>query len=106
MFEFLKKLFGIPSKKAGPPPSKKDFVGNVTHYYGKVHAAVIKVKNGPLSVGETIRIYGKHVDYTQKVTQMQVDHKAIQSAKSGQIIGLEVRAKLHENDAVYRVTEN
>ncbi len=105
MFEFLKKLFGGSSKKAAPSPSKNDFIGNITHYYGKVHAAVIKVKNGPLSVGDTIRIYGKHIDYTQKVTQMQVDHKPIQTAKSGQEIGLEVRAKLHENDAVYRVTE-
>jgi len=105
VFEFLKKLFGGSSKKAAPSPSKNDFIGNITHYYGKVHAAVIKVKNGPLSVGDTIRIYGKHIDYTQKVTQMQVDHKPIQTAKSGQEIGLEVRAKLHENDAVYRVTE-
>ncbi|MBI4431338.1 MAG: hypothetical protein HY587_06475 [Candidatus Omnitrophica bacterium] len=102
MFEFLKKLFGGTKKQVGPPPKKKDHIGDVTHYYGKVNAAVIKIKNGPLSVGDTIRIYGKHVDLTQKVTQMQIDHKPIQSAKSGQIVGLEVKTKLHEHDSVYR----
>lgn len=106
MFEFLKKLFGGQCKKMGTAPDKKDLIGNITHYYGKVHAAVIKVKNGPLNVGDTIRIYGKHVDHTQKIVQMQIDHKPIQTAKSGQIVGLEVKTKVHEHDAVYRVTSN
>ena len=104
MFEFLKKIFSrqaSPSKN--PPPDKKDLVGNVTHYYGKAGAAVFKVKNGSLAIGDRIRVYGKHVDFEQTVETMEIDRKPIQKAAKGDEIGLGIRNKVHENDGIYRL---
>lgn len=105
MFELLRKLFGGGTSKKSAP-AKKDLIGSITHYYGKVNAAVIKVKNGPLSMGDTIRIYGKHADFEQQVTSMQIDHRAVEKAANGAEIGLEVKKKVHVGDEVYRVVKS
>ena len=106
MFDFIKKLFKCREPQKKPAPAKKDLVGNITHYYGNVNAAVVQIKNGSLSIGDTIRIYGKHVDFEQSVSSMEIDRKPITKAQKGQIVGLQVKQKVHEHDGVYLVATN
>ena len=40
-------------------------VGMITHYFGKINVAVLKVTEGEVKVGDTIRIKGKHSDFTR-----------------------------------------
>ncbi|OGK21278.1 hypothetical protein A3C23_02085 [Candidatus Roizmanbacteria bacterium RIFCSPHIGHO2_02_FULL_37_13b] len=75
-------------------------LGKVTHYFPHVNAGIIKLES-PLKTGDTIRIKGNEYEFTQKVTSMQVDHKAITEAKKGDEIGVQVDQKVHEGDEVY-----
>jgi putative protease len=77
-------------------------IGRVTHYYGKVGAAVIEMQAGELRVGDTIRIRGKTTDLSQTVESMEVDRKPVQSAGPGQMIGIKVRERVREDDRVYK----
>ena len=60
---------------------------------------------GPLKVGETIHIKGAHDDFTQAVESMQIEQDKIEEGKAGDIVGIKVTSKVHENDKVFKVTE-
>lgn len=78
-------------------------IGVVTHYYGKIGVAVVKLTGKLLKVGQTIHIQGNSSDLVQKVASMQVEHQNIDQAKSGDEFGLKVDQKVHDGDKVYLV---
>jgi len=78
-------------------------VGEVTHYFPKVDAAVVKLAKGSLSLGDTIIIKGHTTGFKEKINSMQLDHVPITKASSGQEIGLKVKAKVRDRDAVYKI---
>ena len=80
-------------------------IGIVTHYFGKINVAVLKVTDGEVKVGDTIHIQGKHSDFTQQVASMQVEHNNIEVAKKDDEVGLKVDQPVHEHDEVYLVTD-
>lgn len=78
-------------------------VGIVTHYFPHVEAAVVKMTKGSLSIGNEIIIKGHTTDFKEKVDSIQLDHVSIDSASVGQEIGLKVKSKVREHDAVYKI---
>jgi translation elongation factor EF-1alpha len=77
-------------------------VGEVTHYWGKIAVAGIKL-TGALSRGDTIRIKGATTDFEQTVGSMQIEHQNMETAKKGQEVGLKVKDKVRRGDTVYKV---
>ena len=77
-------------------------IGKVTHYYDKIGVAVIELNNS-LAAGDEIKISGHDNEFTQKVESMQVEHKAVEKAKKGDLVGLKVDKKVKEGDEVFRV---
>ncbi len=77
-------------------------VGEVTHYWGKISVAGIKLTD-TLSVGDTIRIRGATTDFEQTVGSMQIEHQNIETATKGQEVGLRVKDKVRRGDTVYKV---
>ncbi|MBI3638468.1 translation elongation factor-like protein [Candidatus Wolfebacteria bacterium] len=75
-------------------------IGEITHYYGHLGVAIIKFKK-EVSIGDMIHFKGPHIDFIQKISSMQFDHKEIEKAKKGQIVGIKVKEKVHESDGVY-----
>ncbi len=84
------------------PSEEGKLIGKVTHYFGKISVAVIKLTD-VLKVGDEIRISGGDVDYTQKVGSMEVDGKKIEQAKSGDSVGLKVEQKVRDGYKVYKL---
>ena len=78
-------------------------IGEVTHYFSHVKAAVVKLKKGTLTAGDTIYIKGHTTDFEQKLKSLQVDHKPIETATKGQEIGLKVNGKVRHGDQVYKI---
>lgn len=87
--------------KKSPVKNQKDTIGKVTHYFGRVNAAAVKLKRN-LAIGDTIRVKGHTTDFTQAITSMQLDHQLISVGKKGQEIGLEVRDRVRAGDQVFR----
>ena len=79
-------------------------IGVVTHYFGKIGVAALKITDGELRVGDTIRFKGHTSDFTQAVDSMQVEHESVEVARKGDEIGLKTAEYVRENDAVYKVT--
>ncbi|MCM8822723.1 MAG: hypothetical protein NC831_07955 [Candidatus Omnitrophica bacterium] len=77
-------------------------VGRITHYYGHISVGIVELSD-VLRIGDTIHIKGHTTDFTQTVDSMQIEHKNIQEAKSGDVIGMKVSQKVHPGDKVYKV---
>jgi translation elongation factor EF-1alpha len=80
-------------------------VGIITHYFGKIGVAVMKIESDSVKIGDTIHIKGTHTDFTQTVDSMQVEHKSVETAKTGDEVGIKVTDQVHEKDEIYLVTE-
>ena len=96
-------IFGLFKKKRNVAELGEP-IGEVTHFFPHVKAAVIKLKKGALSQGDTIYLKGHTTDFEQKIKSMQANHKAITSASKGQEIGLKVNSKVRHGDKVYKVS--
>jgi len=87
----------------GPLPGEER-VGFVTHYYGHLSVAAIRLESGSLRVGDTIRILGHTSDFRQRVESMQIERQPVTEAGRRQEIGIKVTEHARENDEVYKVT--
>ena len=83
---------------------KEQLIGKITHYFGKIEVGIIELSK-PLAVGDTIHIKGGETDFEQEVKSMQIEHKDIEKAKKGDVIGLKVEDKAREGNEVYKVLE-
>ena len=83
-------------------PKEEKLIGKITHYFDKLEVAVIKL-TGALKVGDEIHVIGGEVDFTQKVKDMQIDHKSVKSAKAKNAIGLKIEEKAREGYRVFKI---
>ena len=80
---------------------EKKLIGKITHFYSKITVAVIELTD-KLSVGDEISVEGPKTNFTQTVDSMQIEHKNIPRAETGQSIGLKVKDRVRPGDIVYR----
>lgn len=78
-------------------------IGVVTHYFGHIKVAAIKLTAGEMKVGDTIHIKGHTTDLTTTVNSMQINHVAVQSGKVGDAVGIVVPDHVREHDKVYKI---
>jgi putative protease len=86
-----------------PPPLPGERIGIVTHYYGNVSVAVVKLESGSLRVGDTIHVRGHTSDFTQRVDSLQIGHAPVSEVGPNDDFGLKVIAQVREHDIVYKV---
>jgi putative protease len=91
----------VEAPARGPKPGEVR-VGVVTHYYGHLSVAAVKLEV-VLAVGQTIRILGHTSDFRQRVDSIQIEHESVQEAIGGDEVGLKVTQHAREHDVVYRV---
>ncbi len=75
-------------------------VGKITHYYNKIGVGIVKF-NSPVKTGSTLYFKGHATDFKQIISEMEFDHKRIESAKKGQEVGVKLDKQVRENDVVY-----
>jgi hypothetical protein len=91
-----------PTPPARPaPPGKR--IGVVTHYFGQVSVAIVRLESGTLRVGDMIHIRGHTTDFKQKVESLQVDHAPATEVGPKDDFGLKVIAHAREHDVVFKV---
>jgi putative protease len=55
-------------------------------------------------LGDTIHFIGHTTDFEQKIASMQIEHQAVDSAKTGDGLGIKVKDRVRHGDKVYKVT--
>jgi putative protease len=106
-----------PARRAAPKPAKPrlkpasppaqaapgERIGVVTHYYGNLAVAIVKLESGTLRVGDTIHIRGHTSDFSQRVDSLQVEHAAVGEVGPGAEFGIKVAQHAREHDVVYKL---
>ncbi|MFH1369508.1 MAG: translation elongation factor-like protein [Elusimicrobiota bacterium] len=80
-------------------------LGTVEDYFAHVGVATLKLKK-ELAVGDTIRINGHTTELTQVAESMQIDHKPVNAAKSGDDIGIKVNDRVRKGDQVFKIVND
>jgi hypothetical protein len=87
-----------------PPPPPGERIGVVTHYYGHLSVAVVKLEPGTtLRVGDNIHVKGHTTDFSQPVESLQVAHAPVSEVSPNDDFGLKVKDHVREHDVVYKV---
>jgi len=86
-----------------PPPAPGERIGVVTHYYGQLSVAIVKLESGTLRVGDTIHIRGHTSDFSQRVESLQIGHAPVAEVGPQDDFGLKVSEHAREQDVVYKV---
>jgi putative protease len=92
-----------PASPPPPPPPPGERIGVVTHYYGHLSVAVVKLESATLRVGDTIHIRGHTTDFSQRVESLQVGHAPVNEVGPNDDFGLKVIDHAREHDVVYKV---
>jgi hypothetical protein len=104
-----KKVLRKPKPKPrpaapAPAPLPGERIGVVTHYFGHLSVAVVKLEPGTtLRVGDNIHIKGHTSDFGQRVESLQIGHAPVQEVGPNDDFGLKVVDHAREHDVVYRV---
>ncbi len=80
-------------------------VGTVTHFFQKPMVAAVKIEQGTLSVGDAVHIKGHTTDLHHRIDSIQIEHRSVETAKSGDLVGIRVSERVREHDEVYKIEE-
>jgi putative protease len=83
----------------------EELIGAVVKFFAKPSVAAIEITAGELRVGDTIHIKGHTTDFEETVNSMQVEKEAIDQAKPGDLVGIQVADRVREGDKVFKVKD-
>lgn len=78
-------------------------VGEVVKFFAKPCVAAIKVTEGELKVGDTIKVIGHTTDLTNVIESMEINNQKVQKAVAGDFIGIKVSDRVRPGDEVFKV---
>jgi len=99
----VKTVAARPTPTPPQPTLPGERIGVVTHYYGHVSVATMRLDSGTLRVGDIIHIRGHTTDFSQKVESLEVNHTQIMEVGPNDDFGLKVAEHVREHDVVYKV---
>jgi putative protease len=78
-------------------------IGEVVKFFAKPCVAAIKVTNGKVKVGDTIKITGHTTDITNTLESMEIENQKVEKAVAGDYIGIKVSDRVRPGDEVFKV---
>jgi putative protease len=81
---------------------EEEKVGEVKKFFAKPSVAAVEVTTGTLKVGDVLHFKGHTTDFEETITSMQVNNQPVAEAKTGDLIGIQVKDRVRENDQVYK----
>ena len=83
---------------------EEEKVGRGEKFFAKPSVAAIEVTAGTLKIGDKLHFKGHTTDFEETITSMQVENQPIEEARPGDLVGIQVKERVRENDTVFRVT--
>jgi U32 family peptidase len=75
-------------------------IGKITHIFDKIDVAILELTDA-LKIGDNIHIVGSNTDFEQIIDSIQVEHKNIDNAGKGDIVGIKLASKAKVGDKIY-----
>jgi len=78
-------------------------IGEVVKFFSKPSVAAVKIVEGDVAVGDSLKFSGHTTDFIDVINSMEVDNKSVQKAVAGDFIGLKVSNRVRPGDEVFKV---
>ncbi len=78
-------------------------IGEVVKFFSKPSVAAVKITDGELNVGDSIKYSGHTTDFIDEVKSLEVDNKSVPKAIAGDFIGVKVSDRVRPGDEVYKM---
>ena len=78
-------------------------IGEVVKFFSKPSVAAVKIVEGELAIGDSLKFSGFTTDFVDVINSMEVDNKSVQKALTGDFIGLKVSSRVRPCDEVFKV---
>lgn len=84
---------------------RKEFIGNVYHYFSEAQVAAIRIASGKLRLGDELLVIGDKTGLIRhKIETMEINRHSIKEAKKGQEIGIKIPGA-KKGDKVYLIVK-
>jgi|GEM_PF-1437104 len=87
----------------GQAEKQKIRIGFVEKYYQRLGVAAIKIENNFLKIDDIIEIGNEEEAVRQRISSMQINRVNVESAKSGDSVGVSLKYSVKEGSDVYKV---
>ena len=78
-------------------------IGRVTHFFDKIGVAIIEL-DGTISTGDRVKfVRGGEDLFEQTIDSIQVEHKKVDSAGKGEVVGVKTKVGIKEGAEVYKL---
>ncbi len=78
-------------------------IGEVVKFFSKPSVAAVKIIDGELNIGDSIKFSGHTTDFTNVINSMEVDNKSVPKAAAGDFIGVKVSDRVRPGDEVFKI---
>lgn len=78
-------------------------VGEVVKFFAKPCVAAIKITNGRLQAGDSIKVVGHTTDLTDRIESMEISNQKVEKAVPGDYIGVKLSGRVRPGDEVFKV---
>ena len=105
---YLGKRMGEWSEVYGSQATKKKtYAGKITNYFSQIKVAEVLLEASDISVGDEIMIVGPTSGViNQKITEIRVELKKVETAKKGSICSVPIDTFLRRSDKTYVITDS
>lgn len=80
-------------------------IGEVMKFFSKPSVAAVKITDGEIQVGDTLKFTGHTTDFTMPIDSMEVNNQKVPKAVAGDFIGIKVLDRVRPGDEVFKVSE-
>lgn len=78
--------------------------GEVIHVFDRIMVAVLRLEKS-IRRGDRLHFLGRHTDFEETISSMQVEHKDVEQAAAGTEVAVKVSQPTRRGDAVYLLKE-
>ena len=78
-------------------------IGEVVKFFSKPSVAAVKITEGELNIGDSIKFSGHTTDFIDEVKSLEVDNKSVPKAVVGDFIGVKVSDRVRPGDEVFKM---
>jgi hypothetical protein len=79
-------------------------IGEVVKFFSKPSVAAVKITDGEIGIGDTLKFSGHTTDLTMPLDSMEVNNQKVARALAGDYIGIKVADRVRPGDEVFKVT--
>ena len=78
-------------------------IGEVMKFFSKPSVAAVKITEGEIRVGDTLKFTGHTTDLTMPLDSMEVNNQSVPQASTGDYVGIKVPDRVRPGDEVFKV---